>query len=111
MDPGFLSKQSPDTRCRICDRPVELETAKVDGEGKAIHEECYALKVKLEAASQDGRGHSTRPWKVIAAQISSEQNSVKMTELIKELDQALDEQNLNGSSKPRLDSKPKPDGK
>jgi hypothetical protein len=33
--------------CRICGKPVRLESAKADGEGKAVHEECYVRKVSL----------------------------------------------------------------
>jgi hypothetical protein len=31
--------------CSICDKPVPLETSKTDEGGKAVHEECYVLKV------------------------------------------------------------------
>jgi hypothetical protein len=27
--------------CRICRKPVPMETAKADGDGQAVHEECY----------------------------------------------------------------------
>jgi hypothetical protein len=27
--------------CPICDKPVILETAKTDDDGRAVHEECY----------------------------------------------------------------------
>jgi hypothetical protein len=32
--------------CSVCGRPVELETSKADEFGKAVHEECYVLKVR-----------------------------------------------------------------
>ena len=31
--------------CCICEEPVELETAKTDEYGRAIHEACYVLKL------------------------------------------------------------------
>jgi hypothetical protein len=31
--------------CSICEEPVELETAKTDECGRAIHENCYVLKL------------------------------------------------------------------
>ena len=31
--------------CSICKEPVELETAKTDECGRAIHENCYVLKL------------------------------------------------------------------
>jgi hypothetical protein len=38
-------------RCSICERPVSLESAKADEYGRTIHEECYALKMKLKQAT------------------------------------------------------------
>jgi hypothetical protein len=38
-------------RCSICDKPVSLESAKADEYGRTIHEECYALKMKLKQAT------------------------------------------------------------
>jgi hypothetical protein len=32
--------------CSLCGRPVQLEISKADEFGKAVHEECYVLKVK-----------------------------------------------------------------
>ena len=49
----FKRKSSP-LLCRICGKPVAVETSKTDGDGQAIHEDCYLLKVKLEQASKDG---------------------------------------------------------
>jgi hypothetical protein len=37
--------------CSICNESVELETTKTDEYGKAIHEECYVLKVRLKQAT------------------------------------------------------------
>jgi hypothetical protein len=31
--------------CSICDNPVQLETSKTDELGKAVHGECYVLKI------------------------------------------------------------------
>lgn len=31
--------------CSICGEPVNLQTAKSDGDGKAVHEECYVQKI------------------------------------------------------------------
>jgi hypothetical protein len=36
--------------CSICDKPVQLENSKTDEDGKAIHEECYILKLKQNHA-------------------------------------------------------------
>jgi len=37
--------------CSICEQPVSLESAKADEYGRTIHEECYALKMKLKQAT------------------------------------------------------------
>jgi hypothetical protein len=39
-----------------------------------------------------------RPWKVIAQEVSGEQDPAKLTKLVDELNQALDEQLVGGSS-------------
>jgi hypothetical protein len=31
--------------CSICDNPVQIETSKTDELGKAVHAECYVLKI------------------------------------------------------------------
>jgi hypothetical protein len=49
--------KSPPLLCRICGKPLAVETCKTDDGGKAVHEECYVLKLKLEQASEDGHGH------------------------------------------------------
>ena len=36
-------------KCNICNRAVELETAKTDEDGKAVHEECYVRIIRLKA--------------------------------------------------------------
>jgi len=41
--------------CRICGKPVPLETAKTDEWGKAVHEDCYVLRIRLELATQNAK--------------------------------------------------------
>ncbi|MGA7924538.1 MAG: hypothetical protein WCA20_00925 [Candidatus Sulfotelmatobacter sp.] len=38
-------------RCSLCDKPVLLETSKTDENAKAVHEECYVLKMRLKQAT------------------------------------------------------------
>lgn len=38
----------PTNVCWICGKRVDLETCKTDEYGNAVHEECYAAKMKLE---------------------------------------------------------------
>lgn len=35
--------------CRTCGKPVAVETAKTDGDGQAVHEECYLVSVQRPA--------------------------------------------------------------
>lgn len=44
-DLGGLCRGSSKPACSICEEPVELETAKTDECGRAIHENCYVLKL------------------------------------------------------------------
>jgi hypothetical protein len=34
--------------CWICGHPVPLEECKTDEQGRAVHEQCYAIKIKRE---------------------------------------------------------------
>jgi hypothetical protein len=34
--------------CSLCNEPIELETAKTDEKGNAVHEECYVLETQLQ---------------------------------------------------------------
>jgi hypothetical protein len=34
------------TPCVICDKPVELETARTNERGRAVHEDCYFANLK-----------------------------------------------------------------
>jgi hypothetical protein len=42
-------------RCSLCDKPVPLETSKTDEYGKAVHDECYALKMRLAQDTSPSR--------------------------------------------------------
>jgi hypothetical protein len=42
--------------CSVCQKPIRLETAKSDENGKAVHEDCYLQR--LMALLQSG-GRST----------------------------------------------------
>ena len=42
----------PKINCSICGKPVDLETAKTDDDGKAVHEECYVLRLAPKQATQ-----------------------------------------------------------
>jgi hypothetical protein len=36
--------------CSICNKPVDLDIAVTDQDGKPVHEECYVLKMRLKEA-------------------------------------------------------------
>ena len=33
--------------CPVCNKPVDLRTCKTDGDGKAVHDECYFFRLHL----------------------------------------------------------------
>jgi len=89
--------------CGICGKPGPVNSAKADADGRAIHEECYALKVQFEQAGRgDGHAGTSRPWKRIAEEVTHEQDPKKMVELVAELNQALNEQRIDGTQKPKF---------
>jgi hypothetical protein len=45
--------------CPVCNKPVPLETAKTDGDGCAVHEECYLLAVQGKTG-QRSRGSNKK---------------------------------------------------
>jgi hypothetical protein len=42
-------------RCILCDNPVLLGSSKTDENGKAVHEECYFVRMRLKRAYADLR--------------------------------------------------------
>ena len=38
----MMRKVQTDHICWVCNKPVDLQTAKTDDRGKVVHEECYA---------------------------------------------------------------------
>lgn len=49
--PQLVGDDTRLARCYLCDKPVPLEASKTDENGKAVHEECYLLKIRLREAS------------------------------------------------------------
>ena len=49
--PELASSESALVRCALCQMPVPLESVKTDENGKAVHEECYLLRLRLEQAT------------------------------------------------------------
>jgi hypothetical protein len=39
------------TPCILCNEPVPLDSSKTDEDGKAVHEECYLLRMRLKRAT------------------------------------------------------------
>lgn len=35
---------SPTFNCSICEKPVDLKTAKTNESGQTVHEECYVVR-------------------------------------------------------------------
>lgn len=34
--------------CSVCGKPLAVETAKTDGNGQAVHEECYLASIRSQ---------------------------------------------------------------
>jgi hypothetical protein len=47
-----MSSDPLEISCSICNKPVDLQTAKIDDKGKAVHAECYFLTVVKQLPSQ-----------------------------------------------------------
>jgi hypothetical protein len=55
-----LSQNSPTILyCRFCQKPVSVDTAKTDSEGKAIHEHCYLADITGKMNSSKTRRGKT----------------------------------------------------
>ena len=37
--------------CSLCRKPMALESSKTDENGRAVHEECYVLRLRLKQAT------------------------------------------------------------
>jgi hypothetical protein len=72
--------------CPICNEPVELKNSKTDGNGRAVHEECFAFKLRAREDSGDGEGHS---WRSIAEEVMQEMDPAKLIELTEKLNAAM----------------------
>jgi hypothetical protein len=48
----MASSGKPVINCSICHKPVDLETSKVDANGKAVHGGCYVLSVAVKRPTE-----------------------------------------------------------
>lgn len=46
------------TPCVLCNNPVPLGNSKTDEDGKAVHEECYLLRMRLKRAISNDDVHA-----------------------------------------------------
>ena len=82
------SSDTPPLLCRICKKPVPIETARTDSDGKTVHGDCYAQEIN----HRDGHAkQEKRSWSAIAKELSQEQDTRNFDELAKELIEALDQ--------------------
>src|SRR5262249_328976 len=73
--------------CRICHKPVPIETFRTDSDGEAVHGDCYVQEIHHDGNVKEQK----RSWSAIAEELSQEQDSGKVGELAEELNKALDE--------------------
>lgn len=80
--------------CVICSEPVELTKARSDGDGRPVHEECFAAKVHREFAARPVKpeGDGATSWRPIAEQITHETDPKRMIQLTEKLNEALVEE-------------------
>ena len=69
--------------CPVCNESVELKNAKTDGNGKAVHEECFLRSLIAQPEK------TTHPWDQLARLASQEQDSAKLIEITEKLNQAM----------------------
>ncbi len=48
MDAAMAFSEYPLFHCCVCGDPVDLRTAKTDEYGKANHEDCYVLRMRMK---------------------------------------------------------------
>ena len=102
---------SPGLLCRICHKPVAIDAAKTDSDGKAVHGECYLLEINHEISIDGHRNGQGRPSAVIAKELSNEHDPAKIIDFAKELTKALDgETTLNKIENQKADGENKVDG-
>jgi len=49
--PQFVRDAFEPQRCILSNNPVLLRSSKTDEDGKAVHEECYLLRMRLKRAT------------------------------------------------------------
>jgi hypothetical protein len=45
-------------KCSICNEPVDLKIAKTDEDGKSVHEECYADRMRRDPVTTLARNRN-----------------------------------------------------
>ena len=55
--------------CSICNKVVDLEDAKTDESGAAVHGECYVLRLQQVANKEKLREHTKRAFPLEGAEI------------------------------------------
>lgn len=90
-EPTEQSVNMPPLLCRICNKPVPIETARTDNDGKAVHGDCYLHEINDQMPTDGGLKAQKRSWSMIANELCHERNPAKIIELARELSKALDE--------------------
>jgi hypothetical protein len=44
--------RTPFPTCKLCSEPLDIKTAKTDGDGQAVHEECYLASLKKRPSDE-----------------------------------------------------------
>jgi DNA-binding NarL/FixJ family response regulator len=101
-----IRERSPESRVVILTQCSDPDIKDVSLQ---VGAEAYVVKTKaasellptIEAALRRTREfRSPRFWRLIANEVTREEDPIKLTELVEELNQALTEQDINGKQKP-----------
>jgi len=67
--PSFVPDTSTGLLCSICNKVVDLEDAKTDESGAAVHGECYVLRLQQVANKEKLREHTKRAFPLESSEI------------------------------------------
>ena len=94
IEPAQIRRVSFDEiKCPWYERSLDGENL---AQPKTLRCRQFAYTWRILALSHMSPVNAVRPWRIVAEEITHEQNTEKLTRLADELNQALDEQELHG---------------
>ena len=62
--------------CSICFKPIRLEQCKIDGEGRAVHEQCQLYKMRF--VPPDTHPQQGKVWRSLGRRLAKAMRSRKI---------------------------------